>query len=195
MAKAKPVTGLDAQPPTGKNARILAKARLDELYDWGKYVDEPYRVRELHDLRIAAKRLRYTLEIFENVLPEYCKDAVAELQRLQDELGALHDSDVMIALLRMCLSNNDPGYDSVLTVNSSKGKGRFLVNPGLVAVLLDPKAAPSAQERYGLERLLQQQQEQRDRQYDAFRRHWYDLQARDFRRNLLEILETEAVAV
>ena len=66
MAKAKPVTALDIQAPTGKNARALARTRLDELYSWSDFVDDPYRIRELHDLRIAAKRLRYSLEIFED---------------------------------------------------------------------------------------------------------------------------------
>ena len=97
MAKAKPVTALDIQAPTGKNARVLARTRLDELYSWSDFVDDPYRIRELHDLRIAAKRLRYSLEIFEGVLPEFSKEAVNELTQLQDELGDLHDSDVIIA--------------------------------------------------------------------------------------------------
>jgi CHAD domain-containing protein len=62
MAKAKPIRGLDSQASTGENARIIARTRLEELYSWSKYVDSPYHIRELHDLRIAAKRLRYTLE-------------------------------------------------------------------------------------------------------------------------------------
>src|SRR5437588_9326610 len=109
VAKAKPIRGLDCQASTGDNARIIARTRLDELYSWAKYVDNPYHVRELHDLRIAAKRLRYTLEVFEEELPAASKGIVKELSRLQDELGELHDSDVMIALLRLCLGGQDCG--------------------------------------------------------------------------------------
>src|SRR5437867_403439 len=117
MAKAKPVTGLDPQASTGKNARIIARVRLEELYDWDRYVDNPERKRELHNLRIAAKRLRYTLEVFEDVLPEACKPIVKELEQIQEELGLLHDSDVMIALLQLCLSGHLP--DKSITSASS----------------------------------------------------------------------------
>ncbi len=107
MAKARPITGLDAHAPTGRNARIIARIRLDELYDWSRYVDDVYHGRELHNLRIAAKRLRYTLEIFEAVLSDASLSIVKELEMIQEELGALHDSDVMIALLRLCLGGQD----------------------------------------------------------------------------------------
>src|SRR6266536_1999487 len=107
MTKAKPITGLNPQDPTGKNARIIAKVRLEELYSWESYVDNPYHIQELHNLRIAAKRLRYTFEVFEEALPQACKPITNELVQIQEELGALHDTDVMIALLRLCLANQD----------------------------------------------------------------------------------------
>src|SRR5712692_9667100 len=103
MAKARPITGLDAYAPTGKNARIIARIRLEDLYAWDSYVDSPLHIRELHNLRIAAKRLRYTLEIFEEVLPEACRAIIKELELIQEELGMFHDCDVMLALLRLCL--------------------------------------------------------------------------------------------
>jgi len=34
MAKDKPITGLDPRAPTGKNARIIARVRLEEMYNW-----------------------------------------------------------------------------------------------------------------------------------------------------------------
>jgi ADP-heptose:LPS heptosyltransferase len=51
-------------------------------------VIEVYEVRGLHNLRIAAKRLRYTLEIFADVLPAACQSIADELAQIQDELGA-----------------------------------------------------------------------------------------------------------
>ena len=194
MAKAKPIIGLDSQAPVGKNARIIARARLEEMYGWGKYVDNAYRVRELHDLRIAAKRLRYTLEVFEIVLPEACKPFVDELSQIQDELGALHDSDVMIALLRLCLGSQDSGtaYEEVLVdAGKRESKKGFAVPPELVADLLDPQVAPSAEERYGLEHMLLKQQQCREERYTAFRQHWYQLQARNFRHEILSILDAQ----
>jgi len=193
MAKAKPIRGLDCQASTGENARIIARTRLDELYSWAKYVDNPYHVRELHDLRIAAKRLRYTLEVFEDVLPAANQAIVKELSRIQDEIGTLHDSDVMIALLRLCLGSQDSGmaYEEALVETKKYQRKRGFTLPAeLVADLLEPGVAPSAEQRYGLERMLLRQQQSREKQYSDFRQHWYQLQARDFRREILDILDS-----
>jgi hypothetical protein len=191
MAKAKPLTGLDPYAPTGQNAGSIARIRLDEMYDWAANVDAPYEVYGLHNLRIAAKRLRYTLEIFEDVFPPSAQAAADELAQIQDELGALHDSDVMIALLRLCMGGEDAGvaYEQALVqVEKQKTKGKLLLQPALVATVLDLNVAPSAEQRYGLEQLLLKQAQQRKERYRAFRQHWYQLQARDFRREILDIL-------
>jgi hypothetical protein len=163
MAKAKPLNGLDTNAPIGQNARCIARTRLDEMYSWAVDVDTPYEVRGLHNLRIAAKRLRYTLELFENALPSAGQPIAHELAQVQDELGALHDSDVMIALLRLCMGGEDAGiaYEQALgKAGKQKGKGKLLLQPALVASVLDPDVAPSAEQRYGLEQLLNKQLQQ-----------------------------------
>lgn len=191
MAKARPITGLNPQDPTGKNARMIAKVRLEDLYSWETFVDNPYNIAELHNMRIAAKRLRYTFEVFEDVLPVASKAVLKELVQLQEELGNLHDSDVMIALLRLCLGSQDTAtIPEAERLNGNKqAHKKSLVSPDLIADLLDPTVAPSVEERYGLEHFLQMQEQLRNQQYDAFRQHWYTLQARDFKRQVLEILE------
>jgi CHAD domain len=189
MAKAKALTSLDPNALTGQNARCIARTRLDEMYDWAADVDNPYQVHSLHNLRIAAKRLRYTLEIFEDALPSTCQSIADELAQIQDELGALHDNDVMIALLRLCMGGEDAGvaYELALVkAGKQKGKGKLLLKPPLVASVLDPDVAPSAEQRYGLEQLLRRQLRMREGHYQAFRKHWYQLQARDFRREILD---------
>jgi hypothetical protein len=191
MAKAKPLTGLDPHAPTGQNARNIARTRLEEMYNWAADVDAPYEVRGLHNLRIAAKRLRYTLEIFEDVLSPASQAIANELAQMQDELGALHDADVMIALLRLCLGSEDAGgaYEQALVkAGKQKGKGKLLLRPAMVAAVLDTRAAPSAAERYGLEQLLLKHMQMREERYQGFRQHWYHLQARDFRREILDCL-------
>src|SRR5690242_2055165 len=104
MAKARAITGLDPQAPTGRNARLMVRERLADMYSYAQYAASPDNSAGLHNLRIAAKRVRYTLEIFEEFLPEAGKSFAEELARLQDELGALHDSEVMLALLRLSLN-------------------------------------------------------------------------------------------
>ena len=141
--------------------------------------------------RIAAKRLRYTLEIFEDLLPPTAQSIEDELTQMQDELGALHDTDVMIALLRLCLGGEDAGivYEQALVqAGNQKSKGKLLLQPAMVATLLDPNVAPNPQQRYGLEQLLLKQSQQREQLYRTFRQHWYQLQARDFRREILDVL-------
>ena len=187
MAKARPITGLDAHAPTGRNARIIARIRLDELYDWSRYVDDVYHGRELHNLRIAAKRLRYTLEIFEAVLSDASLSIVKELEMIQEELGALHDSDVMIALLRLCLGGQDGSTVSDQTT-SHPGEN-IALPPELVADVVEPAVAPIAEERYGLEQFLLRYQRNHEEQFNTFQQHWQRLQARDFRHEVLDILE------
>ncbi len=187
MAKARPITGLDVHAPTGRIARIIAGIRLDELYYWSRYTDDSYHVLELHNLRIAAKRLRYTLEIFAGVLPGACLSIVKELEMIQEELGALHDRDVMIALLRLCLDSR--GSD-IVSNHALPDKSEQIVLPlELVADVVNPAVAPVAAERYGLEQLLLRYQRDREEQYNTFQQHWHRLQARDFRQEILDILD------
>ncbi len=193
MAKAKSIGPLNAQLPTGINARLIAKTRLEEMYRWEIYIDHPYRVGELHDLRIAAKRLRYTLEIFQEWLPATSTAMIKEVEQIQEELGALHDSDVLIALLRLCLGSHNSGilYEKALVrATRQKGKGRILLNPEMMAYLADPTISPSPEQRLGLEQLLLNSEIRRGEQYHAFRQHWSQLQTRSFRQEVLEMLQT-----
>ncbi len=72
------------------------KARLDELLLYEPFIDNPNNLTELHAMRISAKRLRYTLENFEELYGGQVKEVVQTMRALQDALGALHDLDVWI---------------------------------------------------------------------------------------------------
>ncbi len=192
MAKAKVVTNIDAHASTGMNARVIARTRLEEMYSWEIYVDDPYNVHELHNLRIAAKRLRYTFEIFEEAFPPECASIIQEITQIQEELGSIHDSDVMVALLRLCLGGYDSGmsYEYALKSVAEEQQGKAMVNPAMLAALLDPHAPPSAEERNGLELLVKSTQQQREEQYNAFRHHWNQLKEQDFRHRIMALLES-----
>ncbi len=192
MAKAKVVTDIDVHAPTGLNAHIIARTRLDELYMWDVYVDDPYNVHELHNMRIAAKRLRYTLEIFEDTFPQEGASIIQEITRIQEELGDIHDSDVMVALLRLCLSSYDSGANCEYALKSvaEERRASAMVNPALLTALIDSQISPSAEERKGLESLVNSTQKQRERQYTTFLRHWNQLKAQDFRRKIIVLLDS-----
>ncbi len=192
MVKAKSVASINNQALNRENARIIAQTRLEEMYRWEDEVANPYNVQGLHNLRIAAKRLRYTLEIFDPVLPDENTQFLREIEKMQEELGALHDSDVMISFLRLCVGSSDAGlgYQRLLSkAHSSKTqKGRFVLNPGLLASVLPGADNLSAQARLGIEQLLGDLQQQRPELYQAFRQHWYALQGQDFQRRLADML-------
>jgi len=92
--KARAVKGLDPAMPFTKAARVITAVRAQELLDLAVRAQDPAKVKPLHDLRIAAKRLRYLLEL---TGPE---DVVKLLKRLQDQLGELHDCDVLLPEIR-----------------------------------------------------------------------------------------------
>jgi len=192
MAKAKSIPQLDIHASNDKNARIIIKIRLDEMYSWDTCVDDPNRVQDLHNLRIAAKRLRYTLEIFETILPEQNTSLRKEVEQIQEELGAWHDSDVMIALLQFSLNSQDreSSYeDGRLATPPGLPRERIAFRPALLSCILDPAIAPSAQERQGLNLLLTCLQREHEEQYTAFRNHWYQLKEQDFQRQVLDMLD------
>lgn len=103
MAKARFHAHIRPHGAVGENIRRVIRARLTEMYVWAQYMRDERRAGEQHQLRIAAKRLRYTLELFREFLPEQANDAIKDLKGLQDALGLLHDCDVLLAILRSAL--------------------------------------------------------------------------------------------
>ncbi len=73
--------------------------RLDEFLAYEPYVDQPACVAELHAMRIAAKQLRYTIEIFAPLYPGELAPQMQAIKACQELLGDLHDCDVWTTLL------------------------------------------------------------------------------------------------
>jgi CHAD domain-containing protein len=92
--KARKVRGLDPAMPFAEAAQRIAAVRAQEVLDLAARAQDPAKVKPLHDLRIAAKRLRYVLEL---TGPEA---TVRQLKRLQDQLGEVHDCDVHLPEIR-----------------------------------------------------------------------------------------------
>lgn len=94
--KARKIRGLDPQAPLIDNAARIIAVRLDELRSLAPGALQEGRAEDQHDLRIAAKRLRYVLEV-----TGFCFGAPAARAReratdLQDVLGELNDCEVML---------------------------------------------------------------------------------------------------
>jgi CHAD domain-containing protein len=94
--KARQVKGLDPEAPLGDNAERIVRVRLDELTSFMPKAANPDEVVALHDMRIAAKRLRYVLEVTGDCFGPYATSAVKMVKDLQDLLGEIHDCDVQL---------------------------------------------------------------------------------------------------
>jgi CHAD domain-containing protein len=94
--KARKVKGLDPTGTLGDNAEQIVRVRLDELCSFMPKAEDPAEVVALHDMRIAAKRLRYVLEVTGPCFGSYASSAVKLVKDLQDLLGEIHDCDVQL---------------------------------------------------------------------------------------------------
>ena len=94
--KARRVKGLDPMALLGDNAEKIVRVRLDELTSFMPKAADPAKVVALHDMRIAAKRLRYVLEVTGSCFGPYAATSVKLVKDLQDLLGEIHDCDVQL---------------------------------------------------------------------------------------------------
>jgi CHAD domain-containing protein len=94
--KARKVKGLDPVGTLADNAERIIRVRLDELTSFMPTAADPAEVVALHNMRIAAKRLRYILEVTAPCFGPYAQNAVKLVKDLQDLLGEIHDCDVQL---------------------------------------------------------------------------------------------------
>ena len=94
--KARKVEGLDPEAPLRPNAARIVATRLAELRSLAEPALDPAAAGAQHDLRIAAKRLRYVLEMTGACFGPEAEAARKAAKELQDVLGEIHDCDVML---------------------------------------------------------------------------------------------------
>jgi CHAD domain-containing protein len=85
-----------ASPLVFQLAHSHISLRLEEFLSYESCVSKPEQVEELHAMRIAAKRLRYTLEIFAPLATreDELKEPLKATREAQELLGDIHDCDV-----------------------------------------------------------------------------------------------------
>jgi hypothetical protein len=97
--KARPVKKLDPARSLGENSARIVQVRLDEMLSLAPRALEG-KTKAQHDMRIAAKRLRYVLEVTGFVFGKPADTARRRARDLQDILGEMHDCDVMLPRVR-----------------------------------------------------------------------------------------------
>jgi hypothetical protein len=161
--KAKRVKKLDPRSPLADNAARIIRVRLNEMLSFAPAALESERIGEQHDMRIAAKRLRYILETTEFCFGKPAKTARRRARDLQDLLGELHDCDVML-----------PRVEAHLAALRSEDAAAVRERAA-DSLDLDPRLAARAQHRTayrGLEVLAVYVQARRRLLFDRFSEFW-----------------------
>ena len=95
-AKESPPRSVDEPISLRDIAREIVQTRIKELRAASHHLYFPFQIKELHEVRILAKRLRYAVELFADCWDPQSKEIAKEIALLQTSLGELHDCDVWI---------------------------------------------------------------------------------------------------
>ncbi len=68
--------------------------KLDDFLSMQKYVYQEKRKIQHHQMRIYAKKLRYTMECFAPLFEDKLEEEITTMKAFQDVLGEMHDCDV-----------------------------------------------------------------------------------------------------
>jgi CHAD domain-containing protein len=130
--------------------------RLEEFLTFAPHVPHPERVSELHQMRIAAKHLRYTLEVFQPLYDRALRKPIKIVKEIQELLGEVHDCDVWLDYVPQFIEEE---------------RARTLSYFG--------EAVPAQAFLPGLQALEEDRRDQRLRSYYMFRRFWELTQEKD----------------
>lgn len=99
---------LDTVPHTDILVRHKLASELYKRYETIRVYDEvvdTISFDEMHELRIAGKELRYTLEFFEHLLGKDAGKVIKSVKVLQDHLGDLNDAHVGMAIIEASIED------------------------------------------------------------------------------------------
>jgi len=97
---------LDCEGSFSKAAARVVEVRSKEVFAHSDRVLDLSDVEHVHDMRVATRRLRAALEIFEPCFPrKRHRKALKKVKALADALGERRDTDVEIAMLEGLLDD------------------------------------------------------------------------------------------
>jgi CHAD domain-containing protein len=185
--KARKVKGLDPDGPLSQNAVRIAHTRIDDMYQLAAKALDPDDVTALHNTRIAAKRLRYLLELMEPCLGKPAGRAAKRAKSLQTLLGEIHDCDEMLPLVRARVKRLRS--EDAAAVRAEAGERAGDVAPEAA------RSAPNRTHYRGLESLHAYLQARRQVLYARFVREWSAIEREGFRERLVAELDAAADSI
>lgn len=183
--KARKVKKLDPDGTFEENACRIVKVRVQELTSLGAGALDGGAV-ELHDTRIAAKRLRYVLELAGPAFGRPAANGARVARGLQDLLGDIHDCDEMLHRLREHADRLRAEDAEAVRLHADRPAADLEPPAALHAANLDRYRGLAALEAYLAAR--------RDILFDRFVREWQALERRDFAGKLVAALSPAAPA-
>ena len=94
MAKPTSVKGLNSQTPVTEAAKLWMEARLADVRRHGEAVQREHDRDAIHDLRVASRRLRAALRLFDE--GGALRGDERRVKHLQDALGSVRDTHVQL---------------------------------------------------------------------------------------------------
>jgi CHAD domain-containing protein len=100
VARALDVPGFDCEESFAAAAARVVEVRAAEVFEHSDGVLDVGDIEQLHDMRVATRRLRAALEVFEPCFPaKRQRKALKRVKALADALGERRDRDVSIEFL------------------------------------------------------------------------------------------------
>lgn len=138
--------------------------RLQELEALSPSLFDPHKIKPLHEMRIAAKRLRYAMELFGLCWGDQLGVFSRQVVRLQSSLGELHDCDLWVEHFGRRLSR--------------------------LKKKLNSERATTEDERDAMMWLLSHFSRMRTKHFRAALAHWHEWEEKDLSNRLTAILRT-----
>lgn len=176
MTKTKQMSkGLEERGVTVVSEEVLAHAErqilagVDGLLALESSLTDPQDVGQHHALRIAAKRLRYAVEICRPAYGGRMDEILSAIKQAQTLLGAIHDCDVWVEYL-----------DDYLESQQKR------------IIRLYGHSGPLERLRVGIDGLRSDRQAERARLFEELVAYWHDLSEHGFWDALVELVRLRA---
>ncbi|CAA9492491.1 MAG: Adenylate cyclase [uncultured Rubrobacteraceae bacterium] len=128
-------TGVDASLSLGEMAFAVLRKQFAVMgsHEPGTRLGED--AEELHDMRVATRRLRAAMKLFEDVLPERSRWLREELRHFAGSLGAVRDLDVQIEEIKGVGGGDQEEVEALAAIVTGLGERREAARKRLLETL------------------------------------------------------------